>query len=97
MPMNEWVALLPAFASGVLIGTLFFGALLWTVRRGLASSQPAAWFFGSLLARMSIALTGFYLVGREHWQSWVLCLLGFVLARLIVGHVLQPKQAGYAP
>ena len=43
-----------------LLGALFFGGLWWTVRKGVSSTQPALWFFGSLLLRTSIALAGFY-------------------------------------
>jgi F1F0 ATPase subunit 2 len=39
---------------------------------------------GSLLLRMSIAVGGFYLIGREHWQRMLMCLLGFIIARLVV-------------
>jgi F1F0 ATPase subunit 2 len=80
--MNEFLSLLLALAAGVLLGAIFFGGLWWTVRKGVSSQWSALWFFSSLLLRMSIALEGFYLVGREHWERWLMCLLGFVLARL---------------
>ena len=56
------VALVLALLAGVLLGTIFFGGLWWTIRKGLSSKQPAALFFFSLLLRMSIALIGFYLM-----------------------------------
>jgi len=95
--MTDSLTLLPAFAAGLVVGALFFGGLLWTVRRGVASSRPELWFFCSMLARMAIALTGFYLVGGENWQRWLLCLLGFILARFIVQRGSRTRQAGYAP
>jgi len=73
-----------AFAAGLLLGALFFGGLWWTVRRGVASPRPALWFFGSMLLRMAIALSGFLIVGGERWERWLLCLAGFVLARFAV-------------
>jgi F1F0 ATPase subunit 2 len=82
--MNESLSLAPALAVGVLLGAVFFGGLWWTLRLGLASQRPALWFLGSLLARMSVALTGFYLVGRENWERWLLCLVGFIAARFVV-------------
>ena len=66
--MNEILILALALAAGLLLGAIFFGGLWWTVRKGVSSKQPALWFFGSLLLRMSIALAGFYFVGREHWE-----------------------------
>jgi F1F0 ATPase subunit 2 len=97
MPMNESLSLALPLAAGVLIGALFFGGLRWTVRKGIASPRPALWFFASMLARMSIALTGFYFIGREDWERWLLCLAGFILARLAVQHDSRTRQAGYAP
>ena len=88
--MNEFLSLALALAAGLLLGAIFFGGLWWTVHRGVSSQQPALWFFGSMLLRMSIALAGFYFVGREHWERWLLCLLGFVLARLVVTWLTRP-------
>ncbi len=88
--MNEFLSLIPALGAGVLLGAFFFGGLCWTVRKGVSSQRPALWFFGSLLLRMSITLAGFYLVGRENWQRWLLCLLGFILARFVVQGLTRP-------
>ena len=65
-------------------GAFFFGGLWWTVIKGVSSPRPALWFFGSMLLRTGVTLVGFYIVGRDDWQRWVVCLLGFVLARLVV-------------
>ena len=56
--MNEVLLLALALSAGVLLGGIFFGGLWWTVRKGVSSTQPALWFFGSLLLRMSVTLTG---------------------------------------
>jgi F1F0 ATPase subunit 2 len=90
MAMNEFLSLVPALAAGVLLGAIFFGGLWWTVCRGVSSQRPALWFFGSMLLRMSITLAAFYLVGREDWERWLLCLLGFVLARLVARWLTRP-------
>ena len=104
--MNDLMSLAPALAAGVLLGTLFFGGLWWTVRKGVSSQRPALWFFGSTMLRMSITLAGFYFVGGENWERWLLCLLGFILARLVVRWLtassgknqLSPApEASYAP
>jgi F1F0 ATPase subunit 2 len=55
MPMNEVSLLALALSAGLLLGAIFFGGLWWTVRKGASSEQPAFWFLGSLLLRMSIA------------------------------------------
>jgi F1F0 ATPase subunit 2 len=104
--MNEVVLLAPAFAAGVLLGAIFFGGLWWTVIRAVSSQQPALWFFGSMLLRTAVTLAGLYFVGREHWERWLLCLLGFVLARLVVTWLIRPPgehdkppapETSYAP
>jgi len=104
--MNETLTLALAWAGGALLGAIFFGGLWWTIRKGVSSRQPAFWFFGSLILRMSIALAGFYFVSRGHWERLLLCLLGFVMARLVVTRLTTPPQetqthpereAGHAP
>ncbi len=88
--MSEFLRLAPALAAGAALGAIFFGGLWWTVVRGLASQQPALWFFASLMVRMAIALAGFYFVGAEDWRRWLACLVGFGLARLIVKRLTRP-------
>jgi len=86
--MNEILALILALIfsllAGVLLGTIFFGGLWWTIRKGISSKQPAALFFFSLLLRTSIALTGFYVVAHGDWHRVLACLVGFFLARILV-------------
>ncbi|MGA8089256.1 MAG: ATP synthase subunit I, partial [Terracidiphilus sp.] len=82
--MNDTLMLILAWAVGVWLGAIFFGGLWWTVRKGVSSKNPALWFFGSLLLRMSIALAGFYFFSGGDWERLLLCLLGFVVARLVV-------------
>lgn len=82
--MNEGTALVMALAAGVLLGAFFFGGLLWTVRRCLSSRQPALWVLASLLLRTVVVLAGFYYVAAGHWERMLLCLLGFLIARLLV-------------
>lgn len=104
--MYDVLALAVSLTSGVLLGAVFFGGLWWTVVRGVSSPRPALWFIGSKLLRMGIALGGFYLVGGGSWQRWLLCLLGFVLARLVTWRLTRSpaqsrpsraSEARYAP
>ena len=82
--MNETLTLVLAGVAGLLLGGFFFGGLWWTVRKGASSRRSALWFFGSFVLRTSLVLAGFYLVGGEHWQPLLGCLLGFVMARPVV-------------
>ena len=103
--MNETLNLVLASVAGVLLGALFFGGLWWTVQKGLSSNRSALWFLGSLLLRISIALAGFYLVSGGHWKRLLACLLGFIMARLIIIRLTRAaekptylaQEAGHAP
>ena len=103
--MNEIFGLVLASVAGVLLGVVFFGGLWWTVRKGVTSKRPALWFFGSLVLRMGITLTGFYLIIGGHWERLLLCLFGFIIARFIVTRLTRPEkkptrlaqEAGNAP
>jgi F1F0 ATPase subunit 2 len=82
--MSETPAVFLALLAGVLLGGIFFGGLWWTIRRGVSSKQPAIWFSGSLLLRTVIAVAGFYFVSHGNWRLLLACLLGFILARILV-------------
>ena len=90
--MNNFLMLTIALTAGLLLGAVFFGGLWWTIRKGLSSKHPAAWFLGSLLLRMSVTLAGFYWVGRGHWERLIMCLVGFVMARLTVTWLSRPLE-----
>ncbi|OGA14291.1 MAG: ATPase F0F1 [Betaproteobacteria bacterium RIFCSPLOWO2_02_FULL_63_19] len=95
--MNEPIGLASALAAGILFGGMFYGGLWWTVRKGMLSERVAAWFIGSLLVRLGGALLGIYLVGAGHWQRLLPCLLGFVMARLIVTWLVRTPAIHPAP
>ena len=82
--MTEVWSLVLALVTGVLLGGVFFGGLWWTVRRMGSSKRPALLMFGSFLVRNSVALGGFYFIGRGHWERLLVCLVGFVIARILV-------------
>ncbi|MEO8279622.1 MAG: ATP synthase subunit I [Ideonella sp.] len=79
MPEMLWV-----IAAGFALGVLFYGGLWWTVRHAGDLRRPALTLLGSALLRMASALGGFYWVAGAEWSRWLLCLLGFLLARLTV-------------
>ena len=82
--MSDIPPLVLAFVAGALLGGFFFGGLWWTVQKGIESERPALWFLGSLLLRTGAILAGFYIVSQGHWSRLVACLLGFLIARVIV-------------
>jgi F1F0 ATPase subunit 2 len=82
--MSDLPVLTLALFAGALLGAFFFGGLWWTVQRGVASEKPALWFLASLLLRTGLTLAGFYFVAQGHWSRLLVCLLGFLIARVIV-------------
>jgi F1F0 ATPase subunit 2 len=96
--MNEITILGAALAADVLLGVIFFGGLWWTVRKGVTAKSPALWFLGSSLLRMSIILAGFYFVARGDWKKLLLCLVGFLIARVVVLRLTRSnKETTHAP
>jgi len=84
MVMSDLFILALAFVAGVVLGAVFFGGLWWTVHKSVVTKHSALWLFASWWLRMSTVLSGFYFVGRDQWQRLVICLLGFVVTRLVV-------------
>lgn len=84
MMMRELMIWVLVVLAGVGLGAVFFGGLWWTVRKGVASRQPALWFLGSLLLRLGLVIAGFALVGGGDWRRLLLCLLGLLIGRIAV-------------
>ena len=103
--LMQILTLLLVIVAGFVLGMLFFGGLWWTVHKGLSSARPALWFLGSLVLRTTIVLAGLYVVAGDDWQRVMLCLLGFIIARVIITrytdlqinqHIMQAKETGHA-
>ena len=103
--MNEALNQLLALLLGVSLGAMFFGGLWWTVRKVVSADRPALWLFGSLLLRTGVVLAGFYFISRGNWGRLPVCLLGFIIARMIVTRLARApekpvtvrQEAGHAP
>jgi F1F0 ATPase subunit 2 len=89
--MNDIIGGVAAGLAGMALGGFFFGGLWWTVRSSVSSPRPGLLIFVSLLLRLGMTLAGFYLVAGGHWQPLVACLLGFVVARVIIVRFITPR------
>lgn len=87
--MNEPLILLGDLLSGVLLGAFFFGGLWWTIQMRSPSQWSGVLFSGSLLIRMAVAVTGFYLLSHGDWRRLIACLAGFLLARVAVTYLIR--------
>ncbi|PTM13520.1 MAG: ATP synthase subunit I [Bacteroidetes bacterium] len=84
MIANEITTWIMALLAGVLLGGFFFGGLWWTVKKGLTVAYPGSWFLASILVRTGVVLAGFYVVAGGQLERMAACLVGFILARLVV-------------
>lgn len=91
--MNETMSMIVAFVAGIALGIVFFGGLWFTVKKAVHAKNPAIWIVISFILRISIILLGFYVIGFDHWQHLLLCLLGFIVARFMVIHFTKSFDA----
>ncbi|MEP7703766.1 ATP synthase subunit I [Paraglaciecola sp. 25GB23A] len=85
-------ALFLALLAGVILGCAFFYSLWFTVQKGLQSNNPAFWFLGGVLLRMSSALLVFYWMSNNNMWRLIVCLIGFILGRLLITRYLAKKD-----
>ncbi len=84
--MTDFGLLLGALTAGIILGTVFFGGLWWTVNRMLTATTPAVWFGVSALARMAVLVLGLYCFARLGLPTLVACLVGVLVARTADKH-----------
>lgn len=80
----EVFQLLMALSAGMLLGFAYMAGLWFTVQRLGTASHPLLLISGSFLLRLSISLTGFFLVMGGHWERLIMCLLGFLIIRSLL-------------
>ena len=90
--MNEIVYMTLVFIVGLLLGTIFFGGLWFTVKKLVTSKIPALLFIGSFILRVSITLIGFYYISTGSWQRLLICVAGFIIARYSVIHFTKSNK-----
>jgi len=98
--MTYVLLLLFAVTVGVALGLLYFGGLWFTVSRIHDVSHPAYLLAGSFLVRAVVVLSGFagitYAFGSR-LEVVGLCLLGFMLVRLVLVRRWGPVQRTTRP
>jgi F1F0 ATPase subunit 2 len=78
--------------AGSGLGTLYFTGLWWTVRKLPSVQNPALLSLGSFLLRTVVAVMGFYFIMGGQWQRLLMCLLGFMTARVLLVKRLKPGE-----
>jgi F1F0 ATPase subunit 2 len=80
------------FFAGVFVSLLYHIGLWWTVKALPSSQRPALLSIGSFYIRMGITLFVFYLVMNNSWERLAVCLLGFLVVKYIMTHMLRPEK-----
>lgn len=75
--------------AGMGISLLNHAGLWWTVKRLPSSGRPLALSIISYYFRMGLITLAFYFILRSGWQSFLACLTGFMLVRIIITHVIK--------
>jgi F1F0 ATPase subunit 2 len=89
--MIDLILLLLAFIAGLMLGTLFFGGLWWTLQNYRLSENPAVWFVGSSMLRMALLMLGLFFITSGDWKRALAALLGVMIARVLVTKYAQWK------
>jgi F1F0 ATPase subunit 2 len=95
--MAEIAAFVLAPAAGFAMGIIYWGGLWLTVRQLPRARHPVLLMMGSYLGRTAFVLAGFYLVMGGQLVRLMLCLLGFIISRIVVTRRLRPKAVAAVP
>jgi F1F0 ATPase subunit 2 len=82
--MSLLITMLLAFVAGIAVGIFYFGGLWLTVQRLPQTNHPGLLTLVSLIIRLGVALPVFYLVMAGRWERLLVCLVGFLLVRLVL-------------
>ncbi len=83
-------SLLLIFATGILLGLVFFWGLWVTVNQLNQARYPAVQILGSLMLRFGLVLIVFYLLAQNgDWQHLLVAAIGFTLSRLFIVYCTQ--------
>ena len=82
--MSNLLPLILALVAGIGLGVFYFGGLWLTVRRLPTAQRPALLSLLSFFVRLGVVLFGFYFVMDGRWVRLLVCLLGFLGARVIL-------------
>lgn len=91
--INTFLADFVVFPVGFILGLLYFSCLWFTVQRMATSRHPILLIVGSGLARISLALLGFYLLIDGHWERLLIAIVGFLMARTLLVARWRPQAA----
>lgn len=83
-----------AATVGAGLGVVFFGGLLWTVRRLPDARHPLALAFGSFLVRAAPVVAGILWLASRHWVLALAALTGYLVVRVCLVRAVVASPAG---
>lgn len=92
MNIGNIVSLIIAFGAGLLIGLAYFLSLKFTIGHMVTTKRPALVMIGSYLLRTVFVLLAFYLIMDGELMRLLACLVGFIIARIILLKRLGPQK-----
>jgi F1F0 ATPase subunit 2 len=91
--MPQPVAMTLLLLAGVALGFVFFGGLWFTVRALPTARYPTALAVASFWGRTALIVCAFAYLFSRNWQSVLVCVAGFVAARLLVARWIPKRPA----
>lgn len=93
--LSGWLV---ALFVGGLAGFVYFFGLWLTLKQLPVSKNPGLLMLSSLLLRMAIVMSVFYLIMRNiGWQGLLIALLGLTLVRFILSRRYKPEPVTKVP
>lgn len=89
--MYEIPGLVVAFIAGIFAGFVFFGGLWLTVKRVVVDQQPALLMLASMIVRVVLVMSIFYLTSDGDLMRVFASLAGFIVVRFIMIRLLEPR------
>jgi F1F0 ATPase subunit 2 len=75
------------------LGLFYFGGLFLTLQRLERVRRPHFLVTGSYWLRLVITLFGFYWVANGHWERFLYCTAGWLIARTLLVYRMGPERA----
>jgi F1F0 ATPase subunit 2 len=90
--MTELLIWLLAALGGAALGLFYFAGLWFTLRRLPGHPHPALWVAGSFILRLTVSLSGFYVIlGPDRNLTRLgIALLAFLAVRVVLTRRLRP-------
>lgn len=91
MTVSSLIVIVACLMAGVAMGVFFFLGLWWTVTKLVSSRRRGILLVGSSILRMFVVLAAMYVISSGHIERLVSCVIGMLVARLVIVRVLRPQ------